>query len=86
MVFKAIVEVHNFLTSVYQEGDVRSALISLIQALHHAKNGIDIVSRTPVRLYTFSTFWSMCVVKAYKSLGSLNGVKLINISYMIALA
>jgi respiratory burst oxidase len=39
---------HNFLTSVYPEGDVRSALLSVIQALHHAKNGIDIVSRTPV--------------------------------------
>lgn len=39
---------HNFLTSVYQEGDARSVLISAIQALHYAKNGIDFVSRTPV--------------------------------------
>ena len=37
------VEMHNFLTNVYQEGDVRSALISIIQALHHSKNGIDVV-------------------------------------------
>ncbi|KAJ7978730.1 Respiratory burst oxidase [Quillaja saponaria] len=45
---QSVVETHNFLTSVYQEGDVRSSLLRVIQALHHAKNGIDIVSRTPV--------------------------------------
>jgi respiratory burst oxidase len=39
---------HNFLTSVYPEGDVRSAFLSVTQALHHAKNGIDMVSSTPV--------------------------------------
>lgn len=35
---------------MYQEGDVRSALISAVQALYHAKNGIDFVSKTPVSL------------------------------------
>ncbi|KAK9926111.1 hypothetical protein M0R45_023359 [Rubus argutus] len=44
---QSVVEMHNFLTSVYQEGDARSILISAIQALHHARNGIDFVSRTP---------------------------------------
>ncbi|KAA8541035.1 hypothetical protein F0562_024998 [Nyssa sinensis] len=43
-----VVEMHNFLTCVYQAGDARSALISAIQALHHAKYGTDIVSHTPV--------------------------------------
>ncbi|KAI4335910.1 hypothetical protein L6164_014506 [Bauhinia variegata] len=51
------VEMHNFLTSVYQEGDVRSAFLSLIQALHHAKNGIDIVSRTPIRTHFARPNW-----------------------------
>ncbi|TXG51598.1 hypothetical protein EZV62_024122 [Acer yangbiense] len=41
-------EMHNFLTSVHEEGDARSALLSAVQALHFARNGIDIVSRTPV--------------------------------------
>lgn len=41
---------HTFLTSVYEEGDVRSALLSAIQALYYAKNGIDIISQTPVIL------------------------------------
>lgn len=39
---------HNYLTSVYEEGDARSALITMVQALNHAKNGVDIVSGTSV--------------------------------------
>ncbi|KAJ9181020.1 hypothetical protein P3X46_009196 [Hevea brasiliensis] len=46
---QSIIEMHNFLTSVYQEGDARSALISAIQALYHAKKGIDIVSWNQAR-------------------------------------
>lgn len=41
---------HNYLTSVYEEGDARSALITMVQALNHAKNGVDIVSGTRVSL------------------------------------
>ena len=41
---------YNYLTSVYQEGDKRSVLISAIQALHFARHGIDIISKTPVSL------------------------------------
>lgn len=40
---------HNYLTSVYEEGDARSALITMVQALNHAKNGVDIVSGTRVK-------------------------------------
>jgi respiratory burst oxidase len=39
---------HNYLTSVYEEGDARSVLITMLQALNHAKNGVDIVSGTKV--------------------------------------
>ena len=39
---------HNYLTSVYEEGDARSALITMVQALNHAKNGMDVLSRTRV--------------------------------------
>lgn len=42
---------HNYLTSVYEEGDARSALITMVQALNHAKNGVDIVSGTRVRYF-----------------------------------
>ncbi|XP_058761419.1 respiratory burst oxidase homolog protein A-like isoform X2 [Vicia villosa] len=54
---KSVVEMHNFLTSVYPEGDVRSALLSVIQALNHAKNGIDIVSRTPIHTHFARPNW-----------------------------
>ena len=45
---------HNYLTSVYEEGDARSALITMVQALNHAKNGVDIVSGTRVRFISTS--------------------------------
>ncbi|RDX59656.1 putative respiratory burst oxidase-like protein H, partial [Mucuna pruriens] len=52
-----IIEMHNYLTSVYEEGDARSALIAMIQKLQHAKNGVDIVSES--RSETFSPFNQM---------------------------
>ncbi|RRT36042.1 hypothetical protein B296_00054108, partial [Ensete ventricosum] len=39
-----VIEMHNYLTSVYEEGDARSALIAMIQSLQHSKIGVDIVS------------------------------------------
>jgi hypothetical protein len=39
---------HNYLTSVYEEGDARSALIAMVQSLQHAKDGMDIVSGSRV--------------------------------------
>ncbi|KAJ1408250.1 Riboflavin synthase-like beta-barrel, partial [Sesbania bispinosa] len=36
---RGVIEMHNYLTSVYEEGDARSALITMVQALNHAKNG-----------------------------------------------
>ncbi|XP_027368818.1 respiratory burst oxidase homolog protein A-like [Abrus precatorius] len=54
---QSVVEMHNFLTSVYPEGDVRSALLSVIQALHLAKSGIDIVSRTPIHTHFARPNW-----------------------------
>jgi len=42
------IEMHNYLTSVYEEGDARSTLITMLQALNHAKHGVDILSGTRV--------------------------------------
>jgi respiratory burst oxidase len=50
---QGIIEMYNYLTSVFQEGDKRSALISAIQALHFIRNGVDIISKTPVSWFTF---------------------------------
>ncbi|OAY84176.1 Respiratory burst oxidase, partial [Ananas comosus] len=53
-----VIEMYNYLTSVHQEGDKRSALISAIQALHFTRNGVDIISRTPVRTRFARPNWS----------------------------
>ncbi len=47
---QGVIELHNYLTSVYEERDARSTLLSMVQALNHAKHGVDIVSGTRVRL------------------------------------
>eukprot|EP01018_Ginkgo_biloba_P024454 Gb_34905 [translate_table: standard] len=54
---KAEIEMHNYLTSVYEEGDARSVLITMVQALHHAKNGVDIVSGTRVKTHFARPNW-----------------------------
>ncbi|ESQ34879.1 hypothetical protein EUTSA_v10006725mg [Eutrema salsugineum] len=51
------IELHNYLTSVYDEGDARSTLIKMVQALNHAKNGVDILSGTRVRTHFARPNW-----------------------------
>ncbi|KAK9292063.1 hypothetical protein L1049_020017 [Liquidambar formosana] len=52
-----VIELHNYCTSVYEEGDARSALIAMLQSLHHAKNGVDIVSGTRVKTHFARPNW-----------------------------
>ena len=54
---KGAIELHNYLTSVYEEGDIRSALIGILQSLHHAKNGVDVVSGTRVKTHFGKPNW-----------------------------
>ncbi|GAB4834487.1 hypothetical protein Ancab_032743 [Ancistrocladus abbreviatus] len=63
---RGVIEMHNYLTSVYEEGDARSALITMVQALNHAKNGVDIVSGTRVRTHFARPNWK----KVFSKLGS----------------
>nr|QEO60275.1 respiratory burst oxidase-like protein D [Begonia x semperflorens-cultorum] len=51
------IELHNYCTSVYEEGDARSALIAMLQSLHHAKNGVDVVSGTRVKSHFAKPNW-----------------------------
>ncbi|KAI9123130.1 hypothetical protein K1719_006019 [Acacia pycnantha] len=51
------IELHNYLTSVYEEGDARSTLITMVQALNHAKHGVDILSGTRVRTHFARPNW-----------------------------
>ncbi|CAL4906212.1 unnamed protein product [Urochloa decumbens] len=53
-----VVELHNHCTSVYEEGDARSALLVMLQALHAAKSGgVDVVSGTRVRTHFARPNW-----------------------------
>ncbi|KAL6585686.1 hypothetical protein OROMI_002330 [Orobanche minor] len=57
MDLKGQIEIHNYLTSVYEEGDARSTLITMVQALNHAKHGVDILSGTRVRTHFARPNW-----------------------------
>ncbi|OAY44052.1 respiratory burst oxidase homolog protein B [Manihot esculenta] len=52
-----VIELHNYCTSVYEEGDARSALIAMLQSLQHAKNGVDVVSETRVKTHFARPNW-----------------------------
>ena len=54
---KGVIEMHNYCTSVYEEGDARSALIAMLQSLNHAKNGVDVVSGTRVKSHFAKPNW-----------------------------
>jgi len=54
---KAVIEMHNYLTSVYEEGDARSALVTMLQALNQAKDGMDFVSGTRARTHFGRPNW-----------------------------
>ncbi|XP_038700189.1 respiratory burst oxidase homolog protein E-like isoform X2 [Tripterygium wilfordii] len=57
MDLKGQIEMHNYLTSVYEESDARSTLITMVQALNHAKHGVDILSGTRVRTHFARPNW-----------------------------
>ncbi|XVF05604.1 hypothetical protein REPUB_Repub05bG0187100 [Reevesia pubescens] len=52
-----IIEMHNYLTSVYEEGDARSALIGMVQKIQQAKNGVDIVSESRITTHFARPNW-----------------------------
>ncbi|KAI3686327.1 hypothetical protein L1987_80001 [Smallanthus sonchifolius] len=52
-----VIEMHNYCTSVYEEGDARSALITMLKSLNHAKNGVDVVSGTRVKSHFAKPDW-----------------------------
>ncbi|KAG8488456.1 hypothetical protein CXB51_016198 [Gossypium anomalum] len=52
-----MIEMHNYLTSVYEEGDARSALIGMVQKMQQAKNGVDIVSESRITTHFARPNW-----------------------------
>ncbi|KAF3326281.1 respiratory burst oxidase protein F-like isoform X4 [Carex littledalei] len=74
---QGVIEMYNYLTSVFQEGDKRSALISAIQALHFIKNGVDIISKTPVRTQFARPNWH----RVFSGLATTHGGERIGVFY-----
>ncbi|XP_059644005.1 respiratory burst oxidase homolog protein C-like [Cornus florida] len=54
---EGVIEMHNYCTSVYEEGDARSALIAMLQSLNLAKNGVDVISGTRVKSHFAKPNW-----------------------------
>ncbi|KAL1364600.1 hypothetical protein AAHE18_03G228200 [Arachis hypogaea] len=54
---RGAIELHSYCTSVYEEGDARSALITMLQSINHAKSGVDIVSGTRVMSHFAKPNW-----------------------------
>lgn len=72
-----LIEMHNYLTSVYEEGDTRSALIMMVQALQYAKNGVDIVSGTRARTHFARPNWK----KVFSNLAATHKGKRVGVFY-----
>ncbi|KAK1320791.1 hypothetical protein QJS10_CPA03g01382 [Acorus calamus] len=72
-----VIEMHNYLSSVYEEGDARSALIAMVQSLQHAKNGVDIVSGSKIRTHFARPNWR----KVYSELASTHKSSRIGVFY-----
>ncbi|GMI94670.1 Respiratory burst oxidase homolog H [Hibiscus trionum] len=58
-----MIEMHNYLTSVYEEGDARSALIGMVQKIQQAKNGVDIVSESRITTHFARPNWRKVLSK-----------------------
>ncbi|KAL5755524.1 hypothetical protein ACOSQ2_020270 [Xanthoceras sorbifolium] len=74
---KGVIELHNYCTSVYEEGDARSALISMLQSLQYAKNGVDVVSETRVKSHFAKPNWR----QVYKEISLLHPESRIGVFY-----
>ncbi|XP_054781479.1 putative respiratory burst oxidase homolog protein H isoform X2 [Prosopis cineraria] len=72
-----IIEMHNYLTSVHEEGDARSALIAMVQKLQHAKNGVDVVSESRIRTHFARPNWK----KVFSGLASTHENSRIGVFY-----
>ncbi|KAJ0987713.1 hypothetical protein J5N97_006069 [Dioscorea zingiberensis] len=72
-----VIEMHNYLTSVYEEGDARSALIAMVQSLQHAKNGLDVVSGSRIRTHFARPNWR----KVYSDLANAHKSARIGVFY-----
>ncbi|KAK1577626.1 hypothetical protein Q3G72_023342 [Acer saccharum] len=74
---KGVIELHNYCSSVFKEGDARSAIISMLQTLHHAKIGVDVVSETRVKSHFAKPNWR----QVYKNIAACHPASTIGVFY-----
>ncbi|XP_017246093.2 putative respiratory burst oxidase homolog protein H [Daucus carota subsp. sativus] len=72
-----IIEMHNYLTSVYEEGDARSALITMVQSLERAKKGVDVVSNSKIITHFARPNWR----KVFTDLATTHDKHIIGVFY-----
>ncbi|XAR60515.1 NAD(P)H oxidase [Bertholletia excelsa] len=58
-----VIEMHSYLTSMYEEGDARSALIAMVQSVQHAQSGVDVVSESQIRTHFSRPNWRKVFTK-----------------------
>ncbi|WMV29642.1 hypothetical protein MTR67_023027 [Solanum verrucosum] len=80
---KGQIKMLNYLTSVYEEGDARSTLITMLQALNHAKHGVDILCGTRVRTHFAKPKWTEVFKKIALKHPYSTVVNLVLMPYMI---
>ncbi|CAL4991720.1 unnamed protein product [Urochloa decumbens] len=52
-----VIEVHNYCTSLDEQGDSQSALFAVLQSLNYDKNGVDILSGTRLKTHFARPNW-----------------------------
>ncbi|XP_044962624.1 respiratory burst oxidase homolog protein B-like [Hordeum vulgare subsp. vulgare] len=72
-----VIELHVHCTSVHEEGDARSAPITIIQSLNYDKHGIDIISGTRVKTSLGRANWG----QVYKHIAQENQGKRVGVFY-----
>nr|CAD1827518.1 unnamed protein product [Ananas comosus var. bracteatus] len=72
-----IIEMHNYLTSVYFEDNERSALLAMAQELRHAKSGVNVVSESRIRSHFGRPNWR----KVFSNLANAHKCSLIGVFY-----
>lgn len=54
---KGVIEMHNYITTMHEEGDPYSGLINMLRSYYHSRTGIDIVSGTFFRTHFGKPNW-----------------------------
>ncbi|VAH19959.1 unnamed protein product [Triticum turgidum subsp. durum] len=74
---QGVIELHVHCTSVHEEGDARSAMLTMAQSLNHDEHGIDIISGSRVKTSFGRANWS----EVYRHIAQRNQRKRVGVFY-----